>query len=255
MSATNWKDWVVDVAKAMWVYSAAGDIAYALSANQKARLAIGASQSLLMSNGSAPTWLAKGTVESILKVNSSGALAWLAKGAAESILRVDSTGALAWLNKGAANQVLGVNAAGTALEWKTPAKAVKGTRVVCGSFSLANVTLTQVAFSAETYDELNSWTSGSSTRVTIPEEGWYMVGAYVSYDNNSNGRRLTNIIVNGTTEVVATDMRNAVSGGVTNVSLCNPYYFYAGQYIELQVYQTSGGALAVTSSVLYLVQL
>jgi len=235
MSATNWKDWVVDVAKAMWVYSAAGDIAYALSANQKARLAIGASQSLLMSNGSAPTWLAKGANESILKINGSGALEWLAKGAA--------------------NQVLGVNAGGTALEWKTPAKVAKGTRVVNASFNLADITLTQVSFTAESYDDLNAWTSGSPTRVTIPETGWYLVGAYTSYANNANGRRLTNIIIDGTSAVVATDYRNAVNGGTTNVSLCNPVYLAAGQYIELQVYQTSGGTLAVTTSVLYLIQL
>lgn len=215
MSATNWKDWVVDVAKAMWVYSAAGDIAYALSANQKARLAIGASQSLLMSNGSAPTWLVKGT----------------------------------------ANQVLGVNAGGTALEWKTPAKVAKGTRVVNASFNLADSTLTQVSFTGESYDDLNAWTSGSPTRVTIPETGWYLVGAYTSYASNANGKRMTNIIIDGTIAVAATDQRNAVNSGTTNVSLCNPVYLAAGQYIELQVYQTSGGTLAVTTSVLYLIQL
>lgn len=215
MSATNWKDWVVDVAKAMWVYSAAGDIAYALSANQKARLAIGASQSLLMSNGSAPTWLAKG----------------------------------------AANQVLGVNAAGTALEWKTPAKVVKGTRVVNSTFNLADSTLTQVSFTAESYDDLNAWTSGNPTRLIIPETGWYLVGAYTSYANNASGRRLTNIIIDGTTAVAATDYRMPVNGGTTNVSLCNPVYLAASQYIELQVYQTSGGVLAVAPSVFYLIQL
>lgn len=215
MSATNWKDWVVDVAKAMWVYTTAGDMEYALSANQKARLSIGANQSLLISNGSAPVWKAKGT----------------------------------------ANQVLGMNSAGTLLEWKSNVGAPKGARVFSASMSLNDSTLTEVSFTGESIDEAGQWDISQPTRVTIPETGWYLVGAYVSYENNPNGRRMTNITINHTTAVVATDYRMPVNGGVTNVSLGNPYYFTAGTYIELQVYQTSGVTLTVTTPVLLIVKL
>lgn len=255
MSATNWNDWVVDVAKAMWVYTTAGDLAYATAANAKARLAIGAAQSILYSSGSAPAWFAKGAGSSILTMNSGGtALSWLAKGGAAAILTMDTAGsALSWLAKGAANQVLGMNSGATALEWKSA--LVKGTRVVNASFSLADATLTQVSFTGESVDELSAWVIGSPTRLTIPTTGWYMVSAYTSYANNSSGRRLTSVILNGTTEVITTDYRMPVNGGTTNVTIAGLAYLTAGDYLELQVYQTSGGSLTVTTSVVTLAKL
>ena len=276
MSATNWNDWVVDVAKAMWVYTTAGDLAYATAANAKARLAIGAAQSILYSSGSAPAWLAKGGgsailtmnagatalswltkggASSILSMDSAGsALSWLTKGGASSILSMDSAGsALSWLAKGTANQVLGMNSGATALEWKSA--LVKGTRVVNASFSLADATLTQVSFTAESVDELGAWVIGSPTRLTIPTTGWYMVSAYTSYANNSSGRRLTSVILNGTTEVITTDYRMPVNGGTTNVTIAGLAYLTAADYLELQVYQTSGGSLTVTTSVVTIAKL
>lgn len=50
MSATNWKDWVVDVAKAMWVYTGKGGIAVASSSNQLRQLAPGTMLSVLQTN-------------------------------------------------------------------------------------------------------------------------------------------------------------------------------------------------------------
>lgn len=215
MSATNWKDWVVDVAKAMWVYTTAGDMEYALSANQKARLAIGANQSLLTSNGSAPVWKAKGT----------------------------------------ANQVLGMNSAGTLLEWKSNVGAPKGARVVNASFSLANNARTAVSFSAETYDDNNYWSSGNPTQVTIPEAGWYGVSAYISYANNSSGIRETQIVINGTPAIVAADERMPVSGDVTLVTITGFHYFNAGDYVKFQLFQNSGSSMTVTTAVLEIVKL
>jgi hypothetical protein len=185
-------------------------------------------------------------------VNGAGsALEWLARGTAASILRVNSAGsALAWFAKGGANQVLGMNAGGTDLEWKSDIGAVKGARVVNASFALADATLTNVQFTAESIDENNYWNIGVPTRITIPDTGWYFIGVYVSYANNSNGRRMTNVIINGTTAVVATDYRMPVTGGTTNVSMGMPYYLNAGDYIELQVYQTSGAGLTVAPSVM-----
>lgn len=53
--------------------NAAGDLVYATAADTLERLAIGASQGLLMSSGSAPSWLALGSNDEVLSVNT-GAL-------------------------------------------------------------------------------------------------------------------------------------------------------------------------------------
>jgi hypothetical protein len=50
MSATNWKDWVVDVAKAMWIYTGQGQIAVASSSNQLRAMAPGSKATVLQTN-------------------------------------------------------------------------------------------------------------------------------------------------------------------------------------------------------------
>jgi hypothetical protein len=207
MSAANWNDWVVEVAKAMWIYTTAGDTEYALSATQKQRLGIGALGALYRSDGSKPTWLAKG----------------------------------------AAKEFLRVNAGGTDLEYINPFKGVLVS--VAGPVSISNNTNTMVSFTTENIDDNNYWSAGSPTRLTMPETGWYMLGALVTYANNSSGVRNTNIVFNGTPRL-AVDSRMPLSGAVTNVTLGNPYYLGATNYVELQVFQNSGGALDITNAVL-----
>ena len=60
---------------AIWVYTTAGDIAYATGATTLARLGIGAAGAILKSTGSAPAWLAIGANGYHLEV-SGGAPVW-----------------------------------------------------------------------------------------------------------------------------------------------------------------------------------
>lgn len=50
MSATNWKAWIVDVARAFWIYSAKGGIAVSSSSNELRQLVPGAKLSVLQTN-------------------------------------------------------------------------------------------------------------------------------------------------------------------------------------------------------------
>ncbi|RJP53632.1 MAG: hypothetical protein C4583_04400 [Anaerolineaceae bacterium] len=67
MTATNWNSWVRTNFQAVWVWTTAGDIAYASAANQLSRLGIGGVGALLLSTGSAPAWLALGTAGQALR--------------------------------------------------------------------------------------------------------------------------------------------------------------------------------------------
>jgi len=74
-TAAQYNTHVRDNLTAIWVYTTAGDIAYATGATALARLGIGASGALLYSGGSAPAWLAIGSNYQYLRV-ASGTLAW-----------------------------------------------------------------------------------------------------------------------------------------------------------------------------------
>ena len=57
---------------AMWVYTTAGDLAYATSSTTLSRLAPPGSLSLLQHNGTLPSYLAKGNAYEFLRVNAAG---------------------------------------------------------------------------------------------------------------------------------------------------------------------------------------
>lgn len=59
MSAANWNAWVVDVAKAMWAYTAAGQMLYSSAANALAALSKPSVDSVLKNtNAGTPSWKA-----------------------------------------------------------------------------------------------------------------------------------------------------------------------------------------------------
>lgn len=74
-TAAQYNTYTRDNMTAIWVYTTAGDLAYASSSTTLSRLGIGSSGSLLRSTGSAPAWLAAGTNYQFLQM-ASGAPAW-----------------------------------------------------------------------------------------------------------------------------------------------------------------------------------
>ena len=56
-TAANQNTYVRDNLAALWIFTTAGDMIYATSASVAARLAIGASGYMMMSTGSAPSWI------------------------------------------------------------------------------------------------------------------------------------------------------------------------------------------------------
>lgn len=91
---TYWRDNLA----ALYPYTMAGDLAYAVSAGGAlARLGIGGTGALLYSGGSAPAWKAAGAAGSLLYGAGAAAPNWLAVGTAGQILQ--STGsAPAWVS-------------------------------------------------------------------------------------------------------------------------------------------------------------
>lgn len=102
-----------------------------------------------------------------------------------------------------------------------------------------------LTFDNEDYDsaDLHS-TSSNTSRLTASITGLWSVGCAVSFASNATGYREVQLLVNGTT-FIADDTRMAVNGAATSVVVETEYHLNAGDYVEVRVVQTSGGALNV----------
>lgn len=116
------------------------------------------------------------------------------------------------------------------------------------NISILDLTATALTFNSERDDvgDFHS-TSVNTGRLTIPIAGTYLVGCTVSFASSAVGLRAANIRLNGTTNIVG-DTRPAVTGTVTTIAISTDYTFAAGDYIEVVVFQNSGGALNVEFS-------
>jgi hypothetical protein len=106
-------------------------------------------------------------------------------------------------------------------------------------------TFTLLAFNSERYDNggLHS-TSANTSRLTAPITGLYSGAVGVTFASNATGRREVVIQLNATTNI-AYDSIPAVSGAQTRMTVPFEYQLAAGDFLEVYVLQTSGGALNV----------
>jgi len=116
--------------------------------------------------------------------------------------------------------------------------------------SIPDTTSTALAFDTE------SWDFGgfhdnlvNNSRLTIPRAGIYDFGAFVRFAANSVGQREVEIRLNGSS-ALAEDRRNALATAtVIGVTVSGSHQFVVGDYVEVFVTQTSGGALNVNRTV------
>jgi len=146
------------------------------------------------------------------------------------------------LAAGAAGSILTV--AGGLPSWVTPIGASVSHSA---AQSIANVTPTALAFNTEGWDtDTIHNTVTNNSRLTATTAGKYVVLGFVHWANNSTGQRIASIRQNGTTTIVDT-AEGVISGEVRH---CVGVFvnLAATDYVELVVYQDSGGALDVASA-------
>lgn len=102
-----------------------------------------------------------------------------------------------------------------------------------------------LTFNKERYDsgDLHS-TSANTGRLTAPITGLYRFGACVVYAANATGFRELSLRLNGAT-FLTYKTQPAVNGEDTGMDINTEYQLVAGDYVEVGVLQTSGGALNV----------
>ena len=141
----------------------------------------------------------------------------------------------------------------TGLKWATVSSSPTfvGCKVTAaGNQSIANATAVYINFTSETFDT-NTFhdNSTNNTRITIPsgKTGYYQIYGVAVFADASNGRQMW-FYKNGANPQLAKMIFPAPSGYDIGPYLSTVEYLTAGDYIEMGVYQVSGGAINVVGT-------
>lgn len=118
--------------------------------------------------------------------------------------------------------------------------------------SVNTSTDTILSFDSETYDSngLHSTTVNPS-RITVAKTGYYHISFLAVFNTNATGTRSAAIKKNGS--FLPSDLAiSAAPDRSTGIAYTDTVYLTAGDYIELNVWQNSGGALTITGSSTFL---
>jgi len=140
--------------------------------------------------------------------------------------------------------------AATGLKWATAGTALVGCQAYNStSQSISNSTDTAVTFNSENFDTDGFHSTVSNTdRMTIPsgKAGKYLIIGYASWTNNATGYRQAQLLKNGSQ--LFSGYFDIASSGSTVATANNPVMvadLAVGDYITMQVNQSSGGALNI----------
>jgi hypothetical protein len=161
---------------------------------------------------------------------------------------------LADLKGGTTGQVLSKNS-NTDMDfvWAAASPTYLGVSVYkSGDQTISNATATAITFDSELFDtdSLHS-TSTNTSRLTVPtgKGGKYLVCGTVAFAANTTGNRGIYIYKNGSIINYATIIQTVtVASNGTFAPFSIVTQLSAADYIEIFVYQSSGGNLAVTST-------
>lgn len=114
-----------------------------------------------------------------------------------------------------------------------------------GNISINNAAWTQLTFDTERYDyDTMHDLVVNPSRLTCRTAGLYLIIANVEWQISQVGRRLTRIILNGATWIGG-DERAPQDTGYAAPCVSTIYELAISDYVELDVYQSSGGALNI----------
>ena len=117
--------------------------------------------------------------------------------------------------------------------------------------SISNATWTAISWNLENYDtDAFHDNSTNNTRITIPagKGGKYLIASNLYNPSNSTGSRLIKIQKNGA-DIAYGDWQRANSGHSTSTIFSQVLALAVADYIEVNLYQDSGGALDVNPSI------
>lgn len=117
------------------------------------------------------------------------------------------------------------------------------------ALNIPNAVTTAVAYDTLSWDNAGIVNLATfPTRLTAPLDGYYNIGAFVSWAVSAVGERIILIQTTGPLTGVRhiVDARTIMGGGTGYQSLASGFQLKRGDYAEVLVYQNSGGALDLT---------
>lgn len=130
-----------------------------------------------------------------------------------------------------------------------PAVAAR-VRWAAAAQSVNNGTFTALTFDTVRYDPFVLWSAGSNTRFTVPTNfpaGVWLIGGHADFAANVTGKRYIGIRLNGATFLGGQEFLAGASNARKN-HISTEYRLIPGDYVELVVWQDSGGALTVDTT-------
>jgi len=115
--------------------------------------------------------------------------------------------------------------------------------------SISNTTVTALAFNSERWDtDTIHDTATNNSRLTCKTAGKYLIVGQVRFASNATGVRQVDIRLAGSTTIGSGAMNAAGGGNVTIMTVATVADLAVNDWVDLAVYQDSGGALNVLSS-------
>ena len=119
------------------------------------------------------------------------------------------------------------------------------------NISIPNSTITTIPLNDEVFDtDTMHDNSVNPSRITIKTAGKYLITACAGFASNATERRVLFIYKNGDTQI-STQSANAVSASATILNISTIVDLAVNDYVEMRVFQASGGALDVSYLVGY----
>jgi len=114
-----------------------------------------------------------------------------------------------------------------------------------GNISIPNSTWTALTFDSERFDtdDIHSVVANTG-RLTCTSAGVYAIFGTVKFADNDNGQRAIRIYLNGTTPIA----QGQITAGVStpdSLTISTLYELSVTDYVELEAYQNSGGAVNI----------
>lgn len=121
----------------------------------------------------------------------------------------------------------------------------------CRVYNSANISVANNSWQALTFDterwdtdDIHSTTTNTE-RLTCATAGTYLITGHISFAANVAGNRGAGIRLGGTTYIATHLGLGGFAVNNTNITIVTMYQLAADEYVELMVYQNSGGALNV----------
>lgn len=144
----------------------------------------------------------------------------------------------------------------------TSSTSITGNNLSCSAQMLTTFAVTaSTAISTSSFTLFNGWSTTpaisrgtapvtvSGSQFTIHATGYYDIGFQIMWAANATGQRSATMRINGAPTNFAYDIRNAVTGGfVTSNMGSMKRYLSSGDYVEVEVWQNSGGSLNIQNN-------